>query len=260
MPIDYQYGSSISEAIRNILLCRVKLVSSAVAGQKNIEVSNVGDRVYPGNRFFLNYSDAAVIVQPTVADTADGILHQENVTIHDDTWAEDNKIIASSNLVNSYTTAAYIRPATIPTICSGLKFIDRDFIPSLNFAPKDEWFPGAIVTRLGMKQDFASAAGTLEFEYHFRVYYCDILQDDRNNSDTLWDAGEVLKDLVTGDNYLSGTVNESDVTEMVPWFSSELAQRGFRFVTATHGLDVGWIQFDIATKRYSSWKKHSSTE
>lgn len=260
MPIDYQFGNAISEAVRNLLLCRVKLAASAASGQDEIVVAGVGGRDYPGNRFFLNYSDSAVIVQPASADTPDGILHQENISIHDDTWAEESKIIASANLANSYDTSAYVQPASIPSVCSDLKFIDNDFIPSLNFAPKDEWFPGVIVTRLGMKQDFSAAAGTLQFDYHFRVYYCDTLPDNRNNADTLWDAAEVLKDLITEDNYLAGTVNYSDVTEMIPWFSSDLVQRGFRFVTATHGLDVGWIQFDMITTRYAAWKKHDQTE
>jgi len=260
MPINYQFGSSISEAIRNLLLCRVKLAASAASGQDELVVSGLGHRDYPGNRFFLNYSDSAIVVQPTFEDTPDGVLHQENITIHEDTWAEENKIIASANLSNSYNTSAYVRPASIPAVCSGLKFIDSDFIPSLNFAPKDEWFPGVIVTRLGMKQDFSAASGTLQFDYHFRVFYCDTLSDDRNNADTLWDAAEVLKDLITEDNYLAGTVNYSDVTEMIPWFSSDLTQRGFRFVTATYGLDVGWVQFDITATRYDSWKKHDQIE
>lgn len=261
MAVNYQYGSAIAEAVRNILLCRVKLAASASSGTDEVTVSNSTDRLYPGNRFFLNNTTACTIVQPTSADTASGIEHQENLTLDESsTYATDDKLAFTSNLANSYTTAAYVRPATLPSVSSGLKFIDSDFIPSLNFAPKDEWFPGAIVTRMGMKQDMVAAAGMYQADYHLRVYYCDILHEDRNNSDTLFDAGEALRDLVTEDNYLAGTALESNVTELTPWFSTDLTQRGFRFATATHGIDVGWVQFDILVTRFSPWKKHDITE
>lgn len=259
MSLDFTYGSEISEALRNILLCRVKLNAAASVGATNITpgVSSV----YPANRFFLNYTNACTIVQPTTANTPTGILHQENVTINPTTTFDGGLTIEfTSALTKSYDTNAYIRPASIPSVCSGLKFIDNDFIPSLNFAPKDEWFPGVLVTRMGMAQEMTTAAGTLTFKYHFRVYYCDKLLDDRNNADTLWDAAETLSNLVLEDNYLAGTVLQSDVVDMLPWYSTEIAQRGYRFVTATHGIDVGWMQFDVVAMRKSGWTKHGPTE
>ena len=260
MALDFQYGSGISKAIRDLLLCRVKLVGAASIGAEEVTIAGAEDRDYPGNRFFLNYTTAATLVQPTSADTPTGITHQENVTIDAASTYTDNlvgtTIALTGAITKAYNTSAYIRPATLPAACSGLKFIDNDFIPSLNFAPKDEWFPGAIVTRMGMVQEMTTAAGVITFRYHFRVYYCDILQEDRNNADTLWDAAEVLRDLIMEDNYLAGTVLESEVMDLLPWYSTEITQRGFNFVTATHLLPVGWMQFDIMAERKGAWAKH----
>lgn len=259
MPLDFTYGSAISQALRNTLLCRVKLYASAAIGATSLTVGVEDD--YPANRFFLNYTNACTIVQPTIADTPSGILHQENVTIDPtNTYDGGTDIVLAAAITKAYNTNAYIRPASLPSISSGLKFIDSDFIPSLNFAPKDEWFPGAIVSRMGMAQEMTTASGTLTFKYHFRIYYCDKLRDDRNNADTLWDAAESLANLVLEDNYLAGTVLRSDVLDMLPWYSTEQAQRGFRFITATHGIEVGWVQFDVIAETKGRWTKHGPTE
>lgn len=264
MALDYTFGSEISEAIRNLLLCRVKLQSAAAADDEYVTLSSAA--AIPSNRFFLNYTTACQLVQPSAADTPAGITHQEAVTVDEaatyDEDADGTKIYFDDGISNAYDTDAYIRPVTIPDISSGLQFIDSDFITSLNFAPNYDWFPGAIVTRMKMEHEWHTAAGTVQFKYHFRVYYCDLLRDDRNNADTLWDAGENLMQLIMEDNYLGGTVNWSEVVDMFPWYSSELAKRGARFfgTSPAHSVEVGWVQFDISCIRYAVWPKHSTTE
>ena len=266
MALNYQYGSDISQAIQNLLLGRVLIAANASVADTELTVGAQDGtaRPYEGFHFFLDNTTSCTLVQPSAANVPDGIEHSEDVTIHSDTFSAANydpaTIQLSAAITKAYTTArgAYIRMKTPPAVSSAIQSIEHDFITSESFAPSDKWFPGVLVARIGLDHmDYTS--GQIKFNYGFRVYYCDTLLNETvstNNSDKLWDATEVLRDLILEDPHLAGTAHDANVGRMLPWFSTDAYRQGRRFITATDGLQVGWIQFDVFAERVDAWAKH----
>ena len=246
---------------------RVRLKSDMSAGETTVPVKRASSYnpniIFEGQNLFHRVSNTAVLVEPTSADEPDAISHQETVTIDDDTFtlgSQTGDILLTSGTTYSYTTSngAYIRlpDSVLPSACSGLRFIEHDFISSPTMEtmmPKSEWFPGVIVSLLELENKEWSM-NELGFTYHLRVYYCDIVSPSVDNAFSLWDRAEQLRDLVLEDPYVGGEAAQCTFLGMKSWAVSILAQRGIRFITSREE-NIGWIEMDFEVLRPEVWDK-----
>lgn len=264
MALNYQFGTTIQRAIRNLCLGRVLLQDDMDIGDDVVPVKWTyldDSNVLPGGMLFHNNTDSAVLVQPTAADVPDGIEHQESVTIDTgDTYSASDlhgDITLSDEVENEYTVArgAYIRMATLPSVSQGLKWIQSDFIPATltGFGVPDNQLPGVVVVNRGSTGD-SFTSQEIGFAYRFRIYYVDLLKDDRDNTGILFDNAEQLRDLLLEDNYLGGTCLCSDFAGMRPWHASEWGGRGMKFHSAM-GVEIGWVEIDFEVQRPELWNK-----
>jgi len=263
--LDYRKIGEIDKAIRGILLGgRIYLKDDMVVGETTVPVGQTVDdwgSELDGWRFFNEYTTAATLVQPGASDEPDDIEHSEDVTIDDGTFVAGagKDIELESAVSKAYTVArsAYIRPTTVPTICQGLQVIQSDFIPAMSLEPQvDVVLPGIIVNFKGARLG-SFTNEEIGFTYSFRIYYCDIIRDDRDNTMYLCESMEELAALLLEDNELGGTVLDSDVLDIVPWHESLLAQRGMKFWRSVEE-EIGWAQCDLTAMIPQQWCKRPS--
>ena len=265
MSVNYQFNTEITNAFRNLVLGRVALKVDANAGDTTLIVKNVRQdgTIIPGDELFMNNTLLATMVQPTADDVpgSAGIEHSENVTISATTYATPTRtgdITLSAALTKDYDVSrgAYIRMRTLPSAVSTLNFIQNDFIPIMNMAPLDEWFPGVLVVNRGLLQTDDRGSVCYNFVYGIRVYVCDTLSNAVDNASLLIAKAEVIRDLILEDNYIGGTAHQCEFERMLPWYSTDAAQTNSKFLTATHGLEVGWVQIDFTVSRSEIWNKN----
>jgi hypothetical protein len=249
--LDYRLQDDLSKAIRGILLGgRVYLKADMAIGADTVPVGREvdGTNELDGWRFFRNNTNACTIVEPDTTDAPGDIKHSEAVTIHTDTYlaGQTKDILLTSDVTKAYTVAAgaYIRPTTIPTICGQLKFIQSDFIPAQLLDPvPDEWFPGVIVSFKG-RVDSSFTNEEIGFLYKYRIYFCDIIRTDRDNTAYLTEQGEILAGLLVEDCRLGGWVLDSEVQDILPWHESIQNARNLKFFTESN-YEIGWSQIDM---------------
>jgi len=268
MAIDYGFGDDIQLALRNLFLCRIRLQGDLDVGETTVVVRggvsadpNVG---FDGHQFFHNNTSAITIVEPSSADSPAGVEHSETATIHANTFTLSTgsgfvgagNIIVTSGVANAYTVAAgaYVRPTTLRAVSQGLKFVQHDFIESYQFEVPDEWFPGVLVT---CRKDTHDSHTNNEwmFGFVFDVYYCDLLQPDRNNSLLFMQKGRQLRDILMEDNYIGGTVQESGPGNITPWHSDSARTQGIQFRGTPSGREIGWSRFECWARRPDVWDK-----
>jgi hypothetical protein len=259
--LDYRLQDDLSKAIRGILLGgRVYLKADMAIGADTVPVGREvdGTNELDGWRFFRNNTNACTIVEPEDTDEPDDIKHSEAVTIDNSTYVAGTTkdIVLTTDVTKAYTIAAgaYIRPTTIPSICSSLKFIQSDFIPAQLIDPvPDEWFPGVLVCFMG-RVDSSFTNEEIGFLYKYRIYFCDIIRTDRDNTSYLVEQGEILAGLLMEDNRLGGWVLDSDVLDILPWHQTISAARGLKFYTAEN-YEIGFSQIDLIANLPRLWNK-----
>lgn len=265
MSVNYQFNTEIIHAFRNLVLGRVALKTDAKIGDTTLVVKNVRQdgSVIAGDELFMNNTYLAMMVQPTAADVpgSAGVEYSENVIISPTTYATPTRtgdIILTEALTHDYDVArgAYIRMRTLPSEISTLNFIQNDFIPIMNMAPLDEWFPGVLVVNRGLLQTDDRGSVCYNFVYGIRVYVCDTLNNNIDNATLLIEKAEVIRDLILEDNYIGGTCHQCEFERMLPWYSTDVAQTNTKFLTATHELEVGWVQIDFTVSRSEIWNKN----
>lgn len=260
--LDYRLQTNLSKAIRGILLGgRVYLKDDMDIGDDVVPVGRFTDGTLnelDGWRFFRNYTNNCTLVQPGDTDDPGDIEHSEEVVIDEDTFlaGQTKDILLTDEVENEYTVAAgaYIRPTTIPSICSQLKFIQSDFIPAQLLDPvPDEWFPGVIVCFMG-RVDSSFTNEEIGFLYKYRIFFCDIVRTDRDNTAYLTEQGEILAGLLVEDNRLGGWVLDSDVIDLLPWHQSVYAARGLKYFTIQN-YEIGFSQIDLVANLPRLWEK-----
>lgn len=259
------------DGFRNIILGRVLLKEDASTGDDVVvtRTERLDNTIIPGDELFFDSLHAttavdAILVEPSDTNLPDSIEHQEEVEIDPSTFdpaTRTGNIQLSAAITNDYTVAngAYIRLKTLPSTIADLKFIQNDFIPIMNTAPLDEWFPGVLVVNRGLYQTDDAGSVIYDFRYGIRVYVCDVLRADQDNTRLLIERAETVRDMILEDNYIGGTVHQCEFDRMLPWFSTDLAQTNKKFITMTHGLEVGWVQIDFTVRRNEIWNKMYST-
>lgn len=220
-----EYPISIYDGIRNLCLGRVLLKSDAFVGDTEIPVGvefaspDEGASV-PGVYLFysnpLDESGEAVVVQPTAADLPDNIEYQETVTIDQSELGTTElhlKISDGGGLANDYTTArgAYVRLSNLPSLCSDLRVIERDFFPLAGWAPPDYWFPGILIVVVRTERESLTNVQYID-NYNVVVRYARTFGDDYDRS-TLQGEVETLLDLLSEDLTLGGTCWDSNITQ-----------------------------------------------
>lgn len=261
MSLSLAHINDISKGIRGLCQGRVYLKEDCEAGDTTIPVGyddglSLGLDI-PGSELFRNNTLSAVIVEPsaTAAPGAAGIDHSESVTLSEPTF-NGMDVTATTGLQEDYTVAAgaYIRMATLPTVCTGLKIIQKDFLEDM-VGPEDKYLPGVFVTWNGSKYDPQSIAAYNE-HMTFLVRYVILEEPEVDNREVLISGLEQLINLLGEDNYLGGTAHESNITGASPCWDSRGARRGQ--VLNSIGRSVLWGDIYLDVKRTAPWDKVSS--
>jgi len=234
----------------------VLLKEDYVAEALELPVGNVNEAdpalTLPGSQLFSRNTTSVVVVQPTAADTPGGIEHQEAATIVEPI-AIPAHLTLTEALENAYTTArgAYVRPATLPEVCSGLRVVVEDFTEGLQ-EPADDWFPGIFVTWEGTTWREGTNVAYEEWQ-DFLVRYAILAQSGLNNRQVLQVGLVQLVNLISEDNYLGATVNYSRVASATPYWSDRDFRRG-AFQTAS-GAHILFADIRVTCWRNSWWDK-----
>lgn len=262
MTLNLAHVNEISNGIRGICQGRVYLKSDCVAGSTDIVVGlddglSLGLDI-PGSQLFRNNSLSAVLVEPNGSDVpgAAGIDHSESVTLEEPTFCGMD-LEATVGVSETYTVAAgaYIRLASLPSVCRGLRLIQKDFLEDM-VGPEDKYLPGLFVTWNGTRYDPQSVAAYNE-GMTFLVRYVILEEPDVDNRETLVSGLEQLVNLLGEDNYLGGTAHESNIVGVSPCWGSREGRRGQ--VLNAAGRSVLWGDIIIDVKRTAPWDKVSVT-
>jgi len=262
MSLSLAHVNAVSKAIRGLCLGRVYLKANMAAEATLIPVGQAdADGAFgdlPGSQLFFNTVLTGTLVQPAASSVpgASGIEHSEAVTLVQPA-AGALHLSANAGVAHSYTTArgAYLQMSPQPSVCSGLEIIVKDFLED-TAEPEDRYFPGIFVTWMGTRYPPLSNQAYRE-SMTFLVRYAILEQTGRDNREALLDDVAVLVGLLAEDNYLGGTVNESNVSDIVSGWDPRSAYRGRRFVSAKQ-RQILWVDVLLDVWRAVVWDKVSA--
>ena len=261
MALDLAHINDISRGLRGLCLGRVYLKEDCDTGDTTIKVGDdqsaaLGGLDIPGSQFFRNNSLAAVLVEPNADDVPGtaGIDHSESVTLAEPSGCPLH-LTADAAVAAGYTVVAgaYIALADPPAVCDGLRIIVKDFTED-GVAPEEKFLPGIFVTWQGTEYPSTQITAYSE-RMTFLIRYAILEEDGVDNRATLLTGLEQLTNLIAEDNYLGGTVHESNVLRVVPCWRQDSQRRGQ--VVNAEGRQILWADIVISTARTVGWDKVS---
>jgi len=131
--------------------------------------------------------------------------------------------------------------------------IVKDFTEDM-VAPEEKYLPGIFVTWMGTGYNSTHITAYGE-RAQFLVRYALLEETDRDNRSVLVTGLEQLTNLIGEDNYLGGTVHESNVARVTPSWAPENQRRGL--VLDAAGRQVIWGDIIVNVVRTVSWDKVS---
>jgi hypothetical protein len=267
MALSMFHVDEIGQGIRNLCQGRVLLKQDAAEDDTVIKVgrvagsNGVGQDLY-GTGMFRNYTTAVEIVQPGVTNTPGDIEYSETLTIVDPVGNPLHLTLAGdATLENAYTVArgAYVRPVTLPSVCTGLKMIIDNFLEGV-VDPEEKFFPGVYVTWEGSQYTPVSNSAYTE-DAQFLVRYA-MLGGDGSDSQAaaITNVGQLLN-LLRESNDLGGNVAQSSVVRILPCWT-ELARQHFRQINVDTFQKVAnrrlfWVDMHIECSLTVTWDKVS---
>ena len=121
-------------------------------------------------------------------------------------------------------------------------------------APEEKFLPGIFVTWQGTEYPSTQITAYSE-RMTFLIRYAILEEDGVDNRATLLTGLEQLTNLIAEDNYLGGTVHESNVLRVVPCWRQDSQRRGQ--VVNAEGRQILWADIVISTARTVGWDKVS---
>ena len=266
MSVQMFHVGRISQGIRNLCLGRVALKDDVAAGANILPVgreASANEAAMYGTGLFRNYTTSVEIVQPGATDTPGDIEYSETVTIEEPVSNPLHLMLSGrQTLEYAYTVArgAYVRPATLPSVCGGLKMIVDNFLEGV-VDPLERFFPGVYVTWEGSQWDPITNYADKEFG-QWLVRYAMLGEDNADSqAAAICNVGQ-LNNLLREDVTLGGNVESSRVARALPCWT-ELARQHFRtisvdtFQKATNGERIFWVDLHIECWLTANWDKVS---
>ena len=268
MPLSMFHVEEICQGVRSLCAGRVLLKQDAAIGDNLLKVGReantdgVGQDLY-GTGLFRNYTTAVEIVQPGATNTPGDIEYSEPLTIIDPVGNPLHLTLAAdATLANAYTVArgAYVRPATLPSVCGGLKMIVDNFLEGV-VDPEEKFFPGVYVTWEGSQWDPVSNCADKEFA-QILVRYAMLGENNVDSQNAVIANVRQLYNLLRESNDLGGNVAQSSVVRALPCWT-ELARQHFRQINVDTFQKVAnrrlfWVDLHIEASLTVTWDKVST--